>query len=187
MCVPVIARGLHEQPRAFLELEMSNVTSKSAQLPASVTLIVHVDYYVSALFVWTLKFASFHLEPQTRNVAKYNWNFSQFASFSSCPWHLGLLHDQSWLQLLFIVNDDGIPRWPSSLGLWWTVYSSSPHCCYGTEGSKPDHPDADVISTFFFFLGSTAMSRREGVNKVIGFADPLLHDTSWKQKCPRPK
>ncbi|MED6244437.1 hypothetical protein ATANTOWER_010388 [Ataeniobius toweri] len=27
------------------------------------------------------------------------------------------------------------------------THSGSPHCCYGTEGSKPDHPNADITST----------------------------------------
>lgn len=55
------------------------------------------------------------------------------------------------------------------------VYSSFSHCCYGTEGSQPDRPNADVTS-----LMCTAKRRREGGEerrtgeyKVIGLPAPF--------------
>lgn len=50
------------------------------------------------------------------------------------------------------------------------VHSSSPHCCYGTEGSEPDHPNADVTSTS---VHCNEREGRDGGNKVIGLPAPF--------------
>lgn len=129
------------------------------------------------LCLWmSCQIISGHLEPQTWKVAKYNLNFL------SLPHSQPLTFSRFWL---------GWPLWPGTYfllpakpwqqptlktiqsgSLMSKVYSSSPHCCYGTEGSEPDHPNADVTSTYVHcneWEGERrGEERRDGENKVIG-------------------
>lgn len=141
---------------------------------------VHVGCTVTALFVnvmldyfWTL------WKPQTQKGAKYNLNFPTLPHshplldiFATSTWPL-------WPGTFFfpfsfffyLVNCDTSPRLrPSQSGcVMDRVYSSSPHCCYGTEGSEPDHPNADVTSTYVhcnWVGGREERERRGGMGRI---------------------
>lgn len=133
----------------------------------STTFMVTTKLY---LYMWTVMFQvclgmscqiisghwSFQL--QTWKAAKYNLNFLSLPRSDPLTFSRLWLRWPLWPGTFFLFLSflrvpskpwrQPTPKTVQSGSLMNRVYSSSPHCCYGTEGAEPDHPNADVTSTY---------------------------------------